>query len=395
MKTIILYTLLAGVASFDTPWNTYMPYDQKFVDTGFTQDRLIAVWSSYSQDGDSGGVMIRGIAYDGNEVLRENQVNVDFKGNQTEPGLAVSPNGNLLVAWRGPTADSDSEDILARLFKSNGTALTDDLWVAQNALDGQSYPRVASGPNDLFVITWESESLPDRSKKGIACRLYDANALAFGDEIVVSDRSYTGRYADVAMAPQGDFVVVWLEDRTTDAVFARLFDRSGQPKGDSFQVNTLTFKSLTWPRVDMSATGGFVVTWDGDPNRSSDDDIHARCFDPNGQALGPEFVVNTHRDGAQQDPCIAVNAQGAFVIAWTSDSADTGEDIRAQYLDPNGLLLEPEFQVNQSLSLDQQRPCVTLTDQGLCVISWEGPNEDGTNTDVYYSLGTHPLYREE
>ena len=43
-----------------------------------------------------------------------------------------------------------------------------------------------------------------------------------------------------------------MEDRTTDAVRGRLFDADGKPKADSFKVNTISFKSLTWPSTAIA-----------------------------------------------------------------------------------------------------------------------------------------------
>ena len=72
----------------------------------------------------------------------------------------------------------------------------------------------------------------------------------------------------------------------------------------------------------MNSLGCFVIAWDGDPNRASDDDIHARLYDPNGTPRGEPFIVNTIRAGAQQWPQAAISDANEFVIVWEHDSGD-------------------------------------------------------------------------
>ena len=97
---------------------------------------------------------------------------------------------------------------------------------------------------------------------------------------------------------------------------AQLYNADGTAKTEPFQVNTVENNFLTEPAIAMNANGYFVVTWDGDHVKAGLDDIHARLFDPNGMPLGEQFIVNTSRAEAQQNPQVAMNNKCEFVIVW-------------------------------------------------------------------------------
>ena len=98
-----------------------------------------------------------------------------------------------------------------------------------------------------------------------------AQAPKLGVEIQVN--SYTTdrqERASAAMDDDGDFVVVWEsldQDGNVDGVFAQRFDATGARKGIEFQVNAYTTGSSPTlgiqdqPGVAMDADGDFVVVW--------------------------------------------------------------------------------------------------------------------------------------
>jgi hypothetical protein len=102
-------------------------------------------------------------------------------------------------------------------------------------------------------------------------------------------------------------------------IYARKYDGNGNPLGDETLVNTGVLGDQEMPSIAMDASGAFVVAWQGVGNG---DEIYAQRFDTNGVAQGPEIVVNTTTAGNQEQPAVAMDAAGNFVIAWTSDDAN-------------------------------------------------------------------------
>jgi hypothetical protein len=73
-----------------------------------------------SRDGSGATVMARAFDLDGNPVGAEIVVNTTAPGFQTDAHLAMSPDGRLAVAWRGPRSD-DSSDVFAQVYVPNTT----------------------------------------------------------------------------------------------------------------------------------------------------------------------------------------------------------------------------------------------------------------------------------
>ena len=68
--------------------------------------------------------------------------------------------------------------------------------------------------------------------------------------------------------------------------------------------------------------------------------IRAQIFNADGTRSGAEFLVNTTTQNGQEDPSIAVLADGRFAVTWT-DQSTTGGDvsnaaIRAQVFNSDG-----------------------------------------------------------
>lgn len=67
------------------------------------------------------------------------------------------------------------------------------------------------------------------------------------------------------------------------------------------------------PSLGLGPDGHLVVVWEDCVNLN----VMARCFDPQGRAYGPAFVLNTSRDATcRLNPRVRVNASGAFVAIW-------------------------------------------------------------------------------
>lgn len=344
----------------------------------------IVVWGSYyTTSGRSNDILARRLDPNGAFGDGEFQVNAIGEGNQTEPAVATSGGGAIGVAWQGPGLDG--EDIFLRLLDPNEAPTTDDLLVTVDGAGRQLYPSLA-GSAGAFVVAWESrETTPDGDRTLVCAQLFDPNGAGLGGRILVEEPFCDGRYADVALDAAGNFAVTWLRETGADTVMVRRFDPNGVPIGAPLEVSTAGIASVTRPSIAMNPLGAFVIAWDGDPNRASDDDIHARLFDPNGVPRGEPFVVNTIREGAQQWPRAAISDAGEFVIVWESAGEDpnTAPEIFARRFDPNGLPAGEEFQLNLHTPDKQRYPDVTMAGADSFVAVWESSGQDGSGYGIF------------
>ncbi len=354
--------------------------------TADTDGRIAVVWSSYfSSSGRSNDILVRRLDTTGRSLdADEVQVNTVWKGNQTEPAAATNGAGMLLVAWHGPGLDA--EGIFARLFHQLGAAMTDEFPVNATIEGQQLYPSVAGSEAGTFVVVWESRQADAVGKIGaIRGQLFDGHATPLGSEIGIDAEARDARYPSVAMDAAGGFVVTWLQAQTTNAVMARRFDANGVPLGEPFQVNEIAFGSITQPAVATSPSGDFVIVWDGDPNRAGDDDIHGRCYDPNGMPRTGQFTVNSLCEGAQQYPRVAIDDANAFVVVWQHDHGDPNlaTDVWARRFDAAGSPQGDQFQLNGYVAGKQQSPDVAIAAGEFLVTVWQSDGQDGSGYGVF------------
>ena len=98
--------------------------------------------------------------------------------------------------------------------------------------------------------------------------------------------------------------------------------------GAEFQVNTHTANDQKSAGIAMDRSGNFVVVWSSYLQDGSSNGIFARRFDPNCSPLGEEIPINTITAGNQTEPAVAMDAAAGFVVAWQGPGLiDAGIDI--------------------------------------------------------------------
>ncbi|RZI81348.1 MAG: DUF4347 domain-containing protein, partial [Rubrivivax sp.] len=186
----------------------------------------------------------------------------------------------------------------------------------------------------------------------------------------------------VAADANGNYVVVW-EDATTLDVFGRLYNADGTPKAAQFQVNTDTTGTKDEPTVAMDADGNFVVAWRSSTQDASGYGIYAQRYNASGVAQGSEFHVNTYTANAQAYPAIAMSTTG-FVITWSSLSQD-GDNygVYAQRYNASGVAQGSEFKVNTTTTNIQKNSQIGMDSSGNFVIAWQSYAQDGAAYGVF------------
>lgn len=347
--------------------------------------RFVLLWSSYfSSKGRSNEIIARPFDPNGAPAEEEHQINMTGVGNQTKPAIAIDGAGDLLAVWQGPDADGD-EDIFARLFDPNGDPVTDDLAVNSDPNGRQLCPAVAAAA-ETFLVVWENQ-VPDGVEGNTTIRgqRFEPNGAPIGAELRIDEDTYDCRYPRIAMDSAGNAAVVWLRNRTHKTIWARLLDPNGVARSAPFEVNTDDIASVTRPAIAMNAAGDFVIVWDGDPNRASLDDIHARCFEPNGAPHADPFLVNGRREGSQQWPRVAIGDANEFIVVWQHDHEDPNlaTDIFARRFDYQGRPLGDEVKLNGYVAGKQRYPDVAMASDGSFLTAWESAEQDGSGYGVF------------
>lgn len=387
---VVFAGILTAAASAEFRVNTETTYAQSYPDIATAGNQgFVAVWRSYRQDGDSGGIFAQRLDAAGQRLGNEFQVNESTAGDQTEPAVAADAGGGFAVVWRGPGADGLDEEIYIRRYDLAGAPLGAEVTVNSITAGNQSLPRIAMNADGMHVVVWQNEN-PEAGpyERGGSLQVFDSAGGRLAGELQFN-ADVDCRYPDVAMGSHGNFVVAWLQDRPHNAIQIRLYDASGIAKTAPMQVNQADFGSVTKPSVAIDGMGNFVVAWDGHEQYSALDDIHARIFDANGVPITDQFLVNMNRQGEQEDPSVAVTSQGIFTVTWYSDNDHPRheKDVFGRMFNCEGQAIGPEFCPHVWVAEDQKYPAVTMTESDRFLAIWQSYKQDGSNYGIYGMLG--------
>jgi subtilisin-like proprotein convertase family protein len=259
----------------------------------------------------------------------------------------------------------------------------------------QATPAVASNADGDYVAVWASDiifnPLNPAGQTPVATHILAQRYNRFGQRegqefIVASFQSDRQVEPDVAMDRFGNFVVTWSGQGEDDnvGVFARVFDAAGNPLAKQFRVNQSTKDDQDAPSVAMDANGDFIVTWSSYGQDGPYDSIFARRYNNRGQALSGEFKVNTRLNNHKEDSDVAADVNGNFVVVWAAmgqDESDLG--VFGRRFNSAGNALGGEFRINSQGNDVQYDPQVAMYSDGSFVVTWSSFLQDGSGWGVY------------
>jgi hypothetical protein len=285
----------------------------------------------------------------------ESRVNVSNLGEPFQPAIAINPQGNYVVAWsRSDPNGSSSDDVLAKRFNASGVGQGNAFIVNSTTQDSQKSPAVAMSDNNGFVVTWASTNQDNSGVEG------------------------------------------------GDGIYAQRYAATGSKAGSAFRVNTTIYGDQNQPAIAMDHNGDFVIAWSGRVSAQSNSvAIYAQRYNSAGVKQGTEIKVQSHAVSSPAasfgfHPAIAMNNAGDFVVAWESLYQDTPDSIGiyAQQFNAAGLPVGGEFLVNTTTALNQENPAIAMDAVGNFVIAWRGGGLNGVEQALFarhYNAGGHPL----
>ena len=225
--------------------------------------------------------------------------------------------------------------------------------------------------------------------------------LPVGGQFQVNTYTTSGQgYASVASDAEGDFVVVWHSfgssggDTSADSIQGQRYAAGGAAQGGQFQVNTYTTSYQVSPSVASDADGDFVVVWQSTGSSGGDTStvsVQGRRYAAAGGALGGQFQVNTYTTSYQSYVSVASDAEGGFVVVWTSVGSSGGDtsttSVQGQRYGVGGAPLGGQFQVNTFTTFYQSFPSVVSQAGGDFVVVWESLGSSGGDTSNFSVQG--------
>ena len=187
--------------------------------------RLLATWESTGLDGSRQAVSGQLFAADGTRIGGEFQINQHEPGSQFKPQVAALADGGFVVVfeqWGTAFPTSSGVDVTARIYDANGAPIGDEFHVAADIAAGdQISPAVGALSDGGFFVVWGSKA--DDTVRG---RHFDATGTAVGDDIVLADYAVSEDWApEIAVLDDDIIAVAWQVSQTEGektAVYTRV-----------------------------------------------------------------------------------------------------------------------------------------------------------------------------
>jgi hypothetical protein len=234
--------------------------------------------------------------------------------------------------------------------------------------------QVALAPNGDFIVIWATGgSEPPQEPARIWLRLFRADGTPKTKQLRVGNTRSAELAPHLAMAADGSFLVVWEGGSDVDtSVFGRRFNAGGTPRGDRFLLSSSTEGSQGQPTATFARDGSFVAAWVS-RGHSFPDEVVGRRFDAAGQPLGPDFLVNTESTEEQDAPQVALSASGDFLIGWLTFLGEAAfYDVMGRRFAKDGTPQSDEIRLNaeDTATASQYEFALGMQEDGAFVVLW-------------------------
>jgi len=349
---------------------------------------FIAVWESLNQDGSGNGIYAQRFDNFGKPLGVEFRVNTETSSDQQNPSVSMNSNGNFVIAWESLNQDGSANGVYAQRFDSSGNTLGSEFRANTFTTNSQENPSVALSDNGNFVIAWQS-LVQDISGYGVYAQRFDNNGNMMGSEFEVDGNTVNNQDSPaVAIDSVGNFVITWSgEDFSTYDIFYKRYAADGSTIGAESLVNGSTFNAQMNPSIAMNYMGDFVITWQSNNQDGDGYGIYAKRYNKSGNMMGSEFQVNSFTTNSQTNPSISMSYEGRFVISWVSYNQDgDGYGIFSQLYRQDGSVEKSEFQTNTYTTSLQTNPSVTMFQDGNFITVWESYDQDTNGNGIFSQM---------
>ncbi|MCR5864838.1 hypothetical protein [Aquincola sp. J276] len=342
--------------------------------TGTTQDVYIREYSN------------AGVALDGQRKLVSSSNSTEY-----QPAIADLGNGNFVVAYSDYQSTGDggnnTYEIVQQVFGS-GAALA-----RQSAPTLGDFTGSVTFAENLVNTTPQlidaAVSLSDTDSANFAggrLDLFYVQGGEAGDQLSVRHQGNGAGQISLAgsTVSYGGVAIGTLSGGANGANLVITFNASATVDAVEALVQNLTYASTSQSPQPSRTVGLRISDGDGGSSEASTVTIQVTAeLDGRPVAHGEE-AVNSYRNNTQDQPDIAVLADGSYVIAWTSEGQDgAGSGVYWQRFAANGVATGPEVRAGTVANGSQQQPQAAALSDGGFVLVWNDSGAfDGSGQGV-------------
>lgn len=312
---------------------------------------VISFLSRSSAD-DEQDIRARFFRLDGSAIGPDIRVNETTAGTQTGVSSLALNDGSILILWRSPDpTNTGNSHLFGRRFSADGVALTGEVQLSASGADGSFSFSQRSGNAGLLIFAYENDG-------EIQGRSFDPATLAARTSEAQLNTTLTGTPASIGFqslsnnnlllrfeSPEGGANGTEIRNRVFSVgTDGALTPVSINSSTNDYLVNTTSTGNQTGVRSNRLADGRVLEVWQStDTGDGSGTTIRARYMSSTGTPTGSDFVLNTTTDDNQRSPIILSFNDGRRLVWWHSFENGTTDTIRGRWVDHNGTLGASDF----------------------------------------------------
>ncbi len=235
-----------------------------------------------------------------------------------------------------------------------------------------------------FLIIWTDYRNDNYDVYG---RIFDSQGESIGDDFRIDDApDISSQFSGgVCGYPDGTFHVSWADERSDNpGIYLRKFDSMGHAMTEGIRLNDNNAGVLRPAVATISEKTGIAVWFD---NRDGDRAVYAQLFEESGELIGTNFRVGTAPDVLYNLDLLSVAAMtdGTTLVTWRCiGSATDNYSICATLLNGDGSIIEYNYQISDDMfdQMNQYAPTVAPTQTGF-LATWLDSRRDMGYWDVF------------
>lgn len=264
---------------------------------------------------------------------------------QSLPAIAINRDGDFMIVW--VDRRNARWDVYGQAFSRDGSPVGPNFKVnGEESAGYQSQPAIASDGGEKIVIVWFGVK---PQVADIYARRYTIDGVPLGEPFEVSDDDdkLPQLDPDVAMTSEGDFVIVWTDERDGPPdIYAQIYTADGTPVGSNFRASrdaATKFQNL--PAVATGPDGNFVLVWQDGQLRgrlgtgSTVYNIFGQRYlrdgTPDGELFRANEIEHSVLPYSAFMPTLVQDDTGNFLVMWW-DKRETAMGVYAQRFAEDG-----------------------------------------------------------
>lgn len=260
-------------------------------------------------------------------------------GDQFWPSAIPAGTGGALVTWRDVASYMLN---YAQLILPDGSADWGDGLALSSFQADQSPAQGVWDGGAGGIFAWAERRYDPLGPRDIFMQHLIAAGPQWGaDGVAVCTANGDQQSPAVVTDGAGGAIVAWFDPRSSDRMFAQHAQANGTfAWADGGIALCEACAVRLGPVMASDGGGGAIVAWED--GRNGQPDIYAQRVTASGtMAWGSDGIAICTSLGRQTEPRIVADGTGGAIVAWTDARSGIDNDIYAEHVDSNGVIVSP------------------------------------------------------